>query len=147
MAVGVQKRPQGPFWPLGSIVVVTPGTPVAITSLVDPTGVNNPNTATSTSSDEYTRRCNEIIIQGMKSNAGSGLTNNTGNIYVIVKGGTAAGGSDNRTDTGAIYLTVPAGTTAVIAASPLNRNVFTPYNLFIDADNANDAAQVSLLIQ
>lgn len=146
MANGVQKVPQGPFWPLGNIVVLTPSTPVRLTSLVDPTGVNNPNTASGTTSDEYTRRCNQIIIQGMKD-SGTGLTNNTGNIYLILKGGTAAGGSDNRTDKGAIILTIPSGTTAVIAASPLNRNVFTPYNLFLDADNAGDAGQVTLVIQ
>jgi hypothetical protein len=117
-----------------------------MTNLIDPTGVNNPNTATSSTSDEYTRRANQIIIQGMKD-SGTGLQDNTGNIYIIVKGGTAAGGSDNRTDKGAIILTVKAGLTAVIAASPLNKDVFTPYNLFIDADNAGDGAQITLVIQ
>jgi hypothetical protein len=146
LANGVQKQPAGPFWPLGSIVVVTPGTPVRITSLIDPTNINAPETATSSSSDEYTRRANQIIIQGVKTNGGTGTTNNTGNIYVIVKGSPSPG-SNNRTDMGCIVLTVASGQTAVLAASPLNRDAFTPYQLWIDADNANDAATVTLIIQ
>jgi hypothetical protein len=79
----------------------------------------------------------------MKSNAGTGLVNNTGNIYVILKGA----GSNNRTDTGCIVLTIPAGTTGVIASAPMVMNVFNPYLLWIDADNAGDSAMVTLIIQ
>jgi hypothetical protein len=116
-----------------------------MTSLVDPTGVNAPESATSATSAEYTVRAQQIYVQGMKSNSGSGLTNNTGNIYVCLK--PAGSGSGGRADTGVIVLAVPAGQTGVIASSAMNRNVFTPYQLYIDADNASDAAQVTLVIQ
>jgi hypothetical protein len=43
MAAGIQKNRFGPFWPLGSIVVVTPGTPVNMMSLVDPSLINAPS--------------------------------------------------------------------------------------------------------
>ena len=146
MANGVQKNPQGPFWPLGSVACVTPGTIVNLMVNVDPTGINAPQSPVpgTTGANEYTVRCTQIIIQGMKSNGGTGLTNNTGNIYLIQKGPST--GSSNRTDTGAIILTVPTGQTAVIAAPPGNFNIFNPYLLYIDADNAADAAQITLLI-
>lgn len=145
MANSIQKSPQGPLWVLGSIVVPTPGTPVSMMINVDPSLTNAPETVTSTLTAEYTVRAQQIVIQGMKSNAGAGLTNNTGNIYVCVK--KVGGGTGGRADTGCIVLTVPAGQTGVIASAPLNRNVFSPYQLSIDADNANDAAQVTLIIQ
>jgi hypothetical protein len=145
MANSIRKDKQGPLWPLGSIVVAVAGTPVRMTSVVDPTNVNAPESATSATSDEYTVRAQQIFIQGMKSNAGSGLTNNTGNIYVLLKG--VGAGTGNRTDTGVIVLTVPSGQTAVFASAPMNRNVFSPYELWIDADNAGDAAQCTLVIQ
>jgi len=146
MANAAQKCPQGPFWPLGSIAVTTPGTVVNMMSFVDPTGINAPSSPTpgTAGAAEYTVRCNQIIIQGMKD-SGTGLTNNTGNIYVIQKG--PSSGSSNRADKGAIVLTVSSGLTAVIAASPMNRNVFNPYLLYIDADNAGDAAQITLIIE
>jgi hypothetical protein len=147
MANGIQKCPNGPFWPLGNIAVSTPGTPVNMMSIVDPNLVNAPSAPTpgTVGANEYTVRCQQIIIQGMKSNAGSGLTNNTGNIYIIQKG--PASGSNNRTDTGAIIITVSSGLTAVIASAPMNRNVFNPYLLYVDADNALDGAQVTLIIE
>jgi hypothetical protein len=145
MANSIRKDKQGPLWPLGSIIVVTPGTPVRLTSVVDPSNVNAPESATSATSDEYTVRANQIVIQGMKSNAGTGMVNNTGNIYILLKG--VGAGTGNRTDTGVLVLTVPTGQTAVIAAAPMNRNVFSPYELWVDADNGGDAAQVTLIIQ
>ena len=143
MANSIQKNPQGPFWPLGSIVV-TPSTPVNFMSLVDsglkgdPGVVYNPLTFV----PEYTVRAQQIIIQGLK--ASGGLANNTGYVYVIQKGGS---GSNNRTDTGSIILAVGAGLTAVLASAPMDRNVFNPYLLWIDGDNAGDAAQITLIIQ
>ena len=144
MANSVLQSRRGPIWPLGSIVVVTPGTPVNLMSLVDPTSVNAPQTATpgTAGADEYTVKCNQIIIQGVKSNAGTGLANNTGNIYLILKGK----GSNNRTDTGCIVVTIAAGQTFILAPSAQNAEVFNPYLLFLDADNANDAGQVTLII-
>lgn len=146
MANGVQKNPQGPFWPLGNLAVGTPGTPVNMMSLVDSTLKGEPGTVTASGVPEYTVRCNQIIIQGMKSNGGNGLTNNTGNIYVIQKGSPSPG-TNNRSDLGAIILTVTTGLTGVLAVSPQNRNGFDPYMLWIDADNATDGAQITLVIQ
>jgi hypothetical protein len=150
MANGVSSNPQGPFWPLGNIANVTPGTPVNMMSLVDSGLKGDPGvtTGSTTAVPEYTVRANQIIVQGMKSNGGNGLTNNTGNIYVLQKSSSSAsGGTNNRSDLGCIILTVPLGQTGVIAAAPLNLNTIDPYLLWIDADNAADGAQVTLVIQ
>src|SRR5262252_4665311 len=105
MANGIQKCPSGPFWPLGNLVP-TPSTPMNMMSNVDPNVVNAPQSPVpgTVGGNEYTVRCNQIVIQGMKD-SGTGLTDNTGNIYVIQKGSTSHG-SNNRTDKGAIILTV-----------------------------------------
>jgi len=144
MANSVLQSKRGPIWPLGSIVVTSAGTPVNLMSLVDPTSVNAPQTATpgTAGADEYTVKCNQIIIQGVRSNSGNGLTNNTGNIYLILKGK----GSNNRTDTGCIIAQIATGQTLVIAPAAMNVEVFNPYLLWLDADNANDAGQVTLII-
>jgi len=157
MANTVDKNKQGPIWPLGNIVVGTPGTPVNIMSLVDPTLANDPNTANvpgapATGADEYAVRCYGILIQPMKAGASHGTQINAGNIYVI-KRGTGAG-TGNRDDLGVIIATLSQGAAATpvlpwagLEAAPLNRNVFNPYDILIDADNAADGAQVTLLIQ
>lgn len=144
MANSVHKSRSGPFWPLGSVAVASAGTPVNMMINVDPTLVNAPQTPTpgTVGADEYTVRAQKIYIQGMKSNAGTGLTNNTGNIYVILKGN----GTNNRTDTGCIVITVPTGQTVVLASAPEDHNVLNPYLLYIDADNSADAAQITLFI-
>jgi hypothetical protein len=148
MAQTVYKGYSGPFSPLGLIVVVTAGTPVIMSSLIDPSSNNAPETATPAASanntgaivpsNEYTVTFQQIMIQGFKAGAGgNGLVNNSGNIYVMIKG---AAGLGNRTDYGAMVLCVAPGVTAFLASAPLNRNVFTPYKLFIDADNNGDSA-------
>ena len=141
----IQKDRQGPDWPLGTIVVVTPGTPVSIMSLVDPNNLNAPGTPTpgTSGADEYTVRAQQICFQGFKANT-HGLQANTGNIYIVRKGVQGAG---NRDDYGSIVAVIPSGLTMWLASAALNRNVFSPYRYFIDADNANDACQVTLLIQ
>lgn len=146
MANSVLKDKQGPDWPLGSIVVTVPGTPVGIMSLVDPASVNAPETPTpgTVGANEYTERAQQIFFQGMKSNAGVGMVNNTGNIYVVRKG---TAGLGNRTDAGAIVLTIPPGATLFLGSAALNRNVFNMYRYSIDADNANDACQVTAIVQ
>ena len=146
MANSVNQNRQGPLWALGSIIVVTPGVPVSIMSLVDAAKANAPESATSTTSDEYTFRAQQISFQGFKSNAGSGVVNNTGNVYII--GGQKVGsGSGNRTDYGAILWVLGPGLTWVLGSAASRVNVFSPYYFSIDADNANDAAQVTLIIQ
>jgi hypothetical protein len=144
MANSVMKDKQGPDWPCGLIVVVTPGIPVEIMSLVDPTDVNEPESATSAASDEYSVRAQQIIFQAVKAGAGGhGLANNAGNIYLVREGT----GPSNRDDPGAIVATIAPGLTFVLASAPLDRNVFSPYRYRIDADNAGDACLVTLLIQ
>jgi len=114
---------------------------------VDPGLVNDPNKAASPAAPtaaEYTVRAQQIVIQGMKV-SGSGLATNTGNIYICAPG--VGAGTGNRSDTGCIVLVIPANQTGVIASAPLNRNVFDPYRLFVDADNAGDSAIITLIIQ
>ncbi len=142
MANTVERDRQGPDWPLGNIIVVTPGTPVSIMSLVDPTGLNDPSAATIAGADEYTIRCQQIIFQGFKAGAGPPkLVPNTGLIYVVRKNVTGI------LDTGVVIATIGQGGYFGLGSAALNRNVFSPYRYYIDADNANDAAQVCLIIQ
>ena len=138
--MSVLQDPQGPDWPLGNIVVVAPGTPVSIMSLVDPSSFADPSTATGSVAGvpEYTRRCQQIIFQGVKD-AVSGLQNNTGNVYIVRKGG-------SKDDAGSIVMVLQAGQTFFLASAPAVKDVFSPYRYYIDADNAADGAQVTLLI-
>jgi hypothetical protein len=140
----VMKDRQGPDWPLGAIAVTTPSTPVSIMSLVDSTNVNAPETATSTSSDEYSPLCQQIMFQGFKSNGGTGMVPNTGNVYIMRKG---VQGLGNRTDFGAMVEVLLPGQTIWLASSARNRDTFSPYRYYLDADNANDGALVTLLVQ
>lgn len=146
MANSVQKDIQGPDWPLGLIVVATPGTPVGIMSLVDPSGLNNPATPTpgTPGAGEYSVRANRIVFQGFKGNAGTGLTNNTGNVYVVRKG--VGSGTGNRADYGSIVAVVTPGATVEFIPSAKIKDAFGPYRYSIDADNASDAALVTLFI-
>lgn len=156
MTLSVMKDRQGPDWPLGLISVATPGTPVSIMSLVDASNYNDPATAAPTPAtanqvDEYTVRAYGIIFIACKAGASHGVQINTGNIYIVRKG---VQGNGNRDDYGAMVATLPPGATTGIEfptfflnAAPLNRNVFSPYRYFIDADNANDSCLVTLLIQ
>jgi hypothetical protein len=145
MANSVHKDIQGPDWPLGNIVVVTPGTQVSIMSLVDPSLVNAPENPTGTTTDEYTRSAQQIVFQGFKVGANPPrLANNTGNIYVVRKPLTGAGGT---TDVGTIVAVIAPGQTFVLSSSSLVRNVFNLYRYLIDADNAGDACQVTAIMQ
>lgn len=155
MANSIHKDPQGPLWPLGNIVVATPGTPVSIMSLVDSTLSNAPENPTSYVSAaviaEYTVRAYAIIFQACKSGAGAPkLTNNTGNVYIVRK---ALSGSGGVADTGTVLFALAAGGTGlpgvpfVLDGAALNRNTFSPYEIYVDADNAGDGVQVTLEIQ
>jgi hypothetical protein len=140
----VQKTKEGPIWVLGTIAVPTPGTPVNIMSLVDPTNINDPASPTpgTVGADEYTRRCQQITLQAYKATT-HGLVVNAGNIYVCVKGVQGAG---NRDDYGSIIAVLTPGQTFSLGSSAQVKNVFSPYAFFLDADVAADAAQVSLYI-
>lgn len=147
MTLSVQKDHQGPDWPLGFIAVPTPGTPVSIMSLVDPSNLNDPATATpgTVGAAEYTPRAYQIQFQGVQPNAGVGMQYNTGFIYVMRK--PVGAGSGNRTDPGSMVAVIAPGNTYFLDAAPTNRNTWSPYRYYIDADNANDGALVTLIIQ
>lgn len=140
----VQKDRQGPDWPLGAIAVTTPSTPVRITTLIDPTNANAPETATTTAGDEYSPLCQQIMFQGFKSNGGTGMVPNTGNVYIMRLGVQGAG---NRTDFGSMVAVLLPGQTTFIASSARNRDTFSPYRYYLDADTANDGALVTLFVQ
>jgi hypothetical protein len=144
MANSVLQDKNGPDWPLGFIKVVTPGTPVSIMSLVDASSLNDPGKATASGVGEYTSRCQQLQFQAVKP-AANGFQNNTGNIYIVRTGDST--GSANRNDQGAIVAVLQPGQTYVLASAPLNRNVFNMYRYRIDADNANDGALVTAIIQ
>ncbi|MGH7184503.1 MAG: hypothetical protein ACREJN_21365 [Nitrospiraceae bacterium] len=144
MPDSIQKDIQGPDWPLGVIVVATPGTPVNLMSLVDPTNLDAPQTPVSDASpQQYTVRANQIILQGYKKGASHGLQVNTGQVYITREG---AGGAGNRDDYGSIVATLSPGQSMIIEASAVDNNVFSPYRYFVDADNADDAVVATLII-
>jgi len=146
MTQSVELDKQGPDWPLGFIKVVTPGTVVGIMSLVDPNSVNAPQKPTpgTAGADEYTVQAQQIIFQGFTGASGTGVVNNTGNVYIMRA---KVQGNGDRTDYGAMVKVLSPGETFFLASAPLNRNVFNPYRYFLDADNANDGAIVTLIIQ
>ena len=156
MANTVKLDKQGPLWVLGNIVVVTPGTPVNIMSLVDASALNDPinSNVGVAGADEVAWRCTQILIQACKAGASHGTINNVGNIYVIKRGKGA--GSGNRDDMGVIIATLgPVVGAATVQPPiplfslpplPLDRTWINPYDILIDADNANDGAQVTLVI-
>lgn len=147
MANTVQKSPNGPFWVLGNIAVATPGTPVPIMGLVDPTLINDPNNPTTPASMEYPPRGQAFLMQGFNQGGltAIGLRVNTGNVYLI-KRGTGAG-SGNREDAGVIVAVILPGTQQNLSAAALNLDVFNPYDFYVDADNAGDGLQVTLIVQ
>ena len=154
MPNSIHKDKQGPDWPLGNIVVVAPGTPVSIMSLVDPNSLNASGSASPTASanntgapaggNEFTERCQQIIFQAYKSAGANGLNTNTGNIYIVRKG--VGAGTGNRADLGSIVAVLQSGQTFSVGSSALVKDVFSPYRYFIDADNVNDGCQVTLFI-
>ena len=97
MALSISSTRGGPMWPLGFIKVPTIGTPVALSSLIDPTNLNSPNTATGpgggpiTNQQEYTISFRGLSIFGYKPGANNnGMVANSGNIYLL---GAPAGGA------------------------------------------------------
>jgi len=150
----VHKDKYGPVWPLGLIVVVTPGTPVNIMSLVDAAKANAPETAVTfgpSANAEYTERAWKITFTACKAGASHGLVANTGNIYIMKPGAQGAG---NRDDYGSMVAVMTQGAATagefpevVLDSAALNRNTLSPYEFLIDADNAGDSCLVTLSIQ
>jgi hypothetical protein len=140
----VFKDKQGPIWPLGQIAVVTPGIPVSIMSLVDPTFVNAPESPTpgTSGADEYTSRAYAIIFMPFKA-SGSMLGANTASKLVYVVRKTIG----STSDTGGIVIALRPGDPAfVLTGNPMERNIFNLYAFFIDADSAGDGMQCTAII-
>ena len=148
MANSILRMRHGPIWPLGFIKVVTPGVPVNIMSVVDPLGLNNPNQPTilGGATPEYGFRCQQILFTGFLPQAGPpAYVQNVGNVYILMAGdGT---GSATRADTGVLVAILQPGQLFDLASAPMVTNKFGPYSFLLDADNANDGACVSLIIQ
>jgi hypothetical protein len=129
----------GPCWPIGFIEVVLPGTPVKLTSLIDPADTDAPGTPTAAGSLEYTTRFNQILFQGMRPSKISGMVPNLRNVYIVRAGG-------NRDDYGTIVLVVAPGQTVVLSAAPTTKDVFSLYRYWVDGDQDNDGVLVLGLI-
>jgi hypothetical protein len=145
MANSIQRDKYGPDWPLGFIGVSSPGTPVGFMVNVDPGAYADPSTPTSINTPEYTVSCEEIVVQAFKPGAGTGLQLNTG--YVYITRIAVPPGSGGRSDTGSTVMVMLPGQTLFLTASAMNRNVWSPYRYFVDADNAGDGVIVTLIIQ
>lgn len=147
MANTVMQDPQGPIWPLGNIVVPTPGTYVSIMSLVDAAFANAPETPTpgTTGAGEYTRRAMTVVFQGFKAGAAPPkLAANSGVVYVVRK---PISGSGAPNDVGVVIAAIRASDPPfVLPFSALDRNTYNLYEFYIDADTANDGAQVTAFI-
>lgn len=145
MALSIERSYTGPVWPLGVVAVATPGTKVNIMTNIDSANVNNPNTVSNNAAlqTEYTRACRAIAFQGYHAGANnSGMVTNTGNVYILVA---PAGGAGNLSDSGAMVKVLPSGGDFVLSAiTPGFNDMFSPYQIWLDADNANDGALVTL---
>lgn len=141
-----QQDVTGPDWPLGAIAVVTPGTPVAITSLVDPSNLNAPGAlgiATGTGANrQFASKACEIIFFPGKA-ATDGVAANTGNVYVMRVGKEGLG---NRDDYGSMVAIIRPTDPPFRLSLYAQADGFSPYRYFIDADTAADGAIVTLLV-
>ena len=139
----VYLRGSGTMWPLGSVVVPTPGTPVCVMVNVDPSNNNAPETPSSNKTAEYSPSCGGIGIQGYKAAANNnGMVVNTGNVYLCMRPtGNNAGG---RADPGCILKVIPSGADLFYPIDPTGESRISPYSFFLDVDNANDSGQCVL---
>jgi hypothetical protein len=136
----------GPDWPLGFIKVASAGTPVGVMSVVDPNSYNAPGTPTSKNTDEYTATCQSLIFMGYQPSAtGAAYKPNTGNVYIVRA--PAGSGSGGKGDTGVLVKVLAPAETWELSAAALNRNSFSPYRYYIDADNNNDGAMITAVVQ
>lgn len=147
MALSIQRY-CAPVWPLGAIVVPTPGTPVNIMFLVDPGNSNAPETAVGPGTvlgAAYAPTCHKIFLQGVHPGANNnGMVINTGNVYLTVA--PAGNGTGGRVDSGSIVFTIFPGAAVTWPGSEVDRNSISPYKFWIDSDSANDGALVSLQV-
>jgi len=147
MALSVCQARSGPCWPLGCVIVLTPGTPVNIMFNVDPNNNNAPGTAFGPGTNQsagYTPTCHKIFIQGVHPGANNnGMVPNSGNIYLMVG---AAGGSGNRSDSGAMAMVVFPASGGTWPGSEIELDTVSPYIFSVDADSANDGALIVLQV-
>jgi len=134
------------MWPLGFIKVPIIGTPVALTSLIDPNNLSSPNTTTGPGNgpiltqQEYTISFRGLSIFGYKpGNNNNGMISNVGNIYLL---GAPAGGSGNRSDSGAIIAVIAPLANYWYPPEGAGLERISPYFLWLDADNNNDGGLV-----
>jgi hypothetical protein len=148
MANSALTKYQSQFWPLGNVLVAASGTPVRLTSLIDPTDQNDPNALTTATAAEYTIKCNQIVLQGYKQTSlgAAPMIPNVGNVYVLIRGKTATG-AGNKNDSGVMIGVIPAGGSWSFSPSAMNLDPFSPYDLLIDADNSGDGVIGVLFIQ
>lgn len=132
-------------FPLGLVNVATSGTKVGLMSVVDPNSLYAPGTATpgTAGATEYSCRAQQIAFQACKSVAP--FVDNTGAVYILVA--PAGSGTGNKTDSGVIVHALQPGETFFLASAPLNVNVFSGYDFWLDADNSGDGVLACLIIQ
>jgi hypothetical protein len=147
MALSQCQARSGPVWPLGCVVVPSPGTPVNIMFNVDPQNNNAPGTAYGPGtpvSAGVTPTCHKIFIQGVHPGANNnGMVLNSGNIYLMVA---PQGGPGNRSDSGAIAAVIFPGSGSTWPANEMELDTVSPYSFWVDADSANDGALITLQI-
>ena len=147
MALSVCQARSGPVWPLGCVVVPSPGTPVCIMANVDANNNSAPETAsgpTNPSGAAYTPTCHKILYQGVHPAANNnGMVANSGNVYLMAR---PQGGSGNRSDSGAMIAVIFPTVGGAWGAMEVELDTVSPYQFFVDADSANDGLLVVLQV-
>lgn len=132
-------NPTGPCYPLGKIIVATPGTPVLLSQNVSiSTGFGTPTggvPSLTTAGSPAGMCANQLIIRSYPTNAGY--------TYICMKGTTAQPGNKNVPNS--IIIPLAPGDFFNLA-SPQLSNPFVLTQLVVDADTANNALQISCVI-
>lgn len=147
MALSVQKLRGQSATSLGFVQVATSGTPVPLSLNIDPTGINSPGTPNPPPAQfpgpgtEWSPAFRSFHVQGYKPGSNNnGMVVNAGNIYLMMA---AAGGPGNRSDSGAIIAVIAAGADYFFPPGGTSLDMFSPYYLYLDADNSGDGGLVA----
>jgi hypothetical protein len=148
MAISVQKLRGAAATSLGFIQVTTSGNAVPLSTNIDANNVNAPGTLNQPvaqfpgTQTEYSPSFRGYKIYGFKpaANNAGGMVVNTGSIYLL--SAPAGTGSGNRSDPGSILAIIGAGNSETFPPEGTGLTAFSPYNLYLDADNNNDGALV-----
>ena len=147
MSLSAQAK-SSPVWPLGCIIVPTPGNTVNIMSLVDPNNNNSPENPIRPgfgAGSEYSPTCHKIFLQGYHAAANNnGMVVNSGNVYLCVA--PAGNGAGGRADSGSIVFVLAPGQAATWPSAEVDLNAVSPYRFLLDADSANDGALIALQV-